>query len=141
MKKSFWKSSVYFGTHLLYVIWSQVKPYIYICIFYTITTFKLALYNIISWLNYYIQQMCGHFIVTPQLMSRAKRRMVVMHPLPRVFEISPEFDTDPRAVYFRQAENGVYVRMALLAIVLGRAWSVSCGSQNLKRKRKKLEED
>ncbi|EZA54099.1 CAD protein [Ooceraea biroi] len=66
-------------------------------------------------------QMCGHFIVTPQLMSRAKRRMVVMHPLPRVFEISSEFDTDPRAAYFRQAENGVYVRMALLAMVLGRA--------------------
>lgn len=66
-------------------------------------------------------QVCGHFIITPQLMSRAKRKMVVMHPLPRVFEISTEFDTDPRAAYFRQAENGVYVRMALLAMVLGRA--------------------
>lgn len=64
--------------------------------------------------------MCGHFIVTPQLMSRAKRRMAVLHPLPRVNEISPEFDTDPRAAYFRQAENGVYVRMALLTMVLGR---------------------
>jgi len=53
-------------------------------------------------------------------MSRAKRKMAVMHPLPRVFEISKEFDTDPRAAYFRQAENGVYVRMALLAMVLGR---------------------
>lgn len=67
--------------------------------------------------------MCGHFIITPQLMSRAKRKMAVMHPLPRVFEISKEFDTDPRAAYFRQAENGVYVRMALLAMVLGRIWS------------------
>ncbi|KAG7188568.1 hypothetical protein KM043_008199 [Ampulex compressa] len=66
------------------------------------------------------RQVCGHFIVTPQLMSRAKRKMVVMHPLPRVFEISTDFDTDPRAAYFRQAENGVYVRMALLAMVLGR---------------------
>ncbi|XP_017788767.1 PREDICTED: CAD protein [Habropoda laboriosa] len=66
------------------------------------------------------RQVCGHFVITPQLMSRAKRKMVVMHPLPRVFEISPEFDTDPRAAYFRQAENGVYVRMALLAMVLGR---------------------
>ncbi|XP_035736372.1 CAD protein-like [Vespa mandarinia] len=66
------------------------------------------------------RQVCGHFIVTPQLMSRAKRKMVVMHPLPRVFEISTEFDMDPRAAYFRQAENGVYVRMALLAMVLGR---------------------
>ncbi|XP_017891832.1 CAD protein [Ceratina calcarata] len=66
-------------------------------------------------------KVCGHFVITPQLMSRAKRKMVVMHPLPRVFEISTEFDTDPRAAYFRQAENGVYVRMALLAMVLGRA--------------------
>ncbi|KAI4481321.1 hypothetical protein M0804_009441 [Polistes exclamans] len=66
------------------------------------------------------RQVCGHFIVTPQLMSRAKKKMVVMHPLPRVFEISTEFDMDPRAAYFRQAENGVYVRMALLAMVLGR---------------------
>ncbi|XP_011153146.1 CAD protein [Harpegnathos saltator] len=65
-------------------------------------------------------EVCGHFIVTPQLMSRAKKKMTVMHPLPRVFEISTEFDTDPRAAYFRQAENGVYVRMALLAMVLGR---------------------
>lgn len=67
-----------------------------------------------------MRQVCGHFIVTPQLMSRAKRKMTVMHPLPRVFEISVDFDTDPRAAYFRQAENGVYVRMALLAMVLGR---------------------
>lgn len=53
-------------------------------------------------------------------MTHAHRRMIVMHPLPRVFEISKEFDTDPRAAYFRQAEYGVYVRMALLAIILGR---------------------
>jgi carbamoyl-phosphate synthase/aspartate carbamoyltransferase/dihydroorotase len=59
-------------------------------------------------------------VVTPQLMTRAKNKMRVMHPLPRVFEISPEFDNDPRAAYFRQAENGMYVRMALLAMVLGR---------------------
>jgi len=66
------------------------------------------------------RESCGHFIVTPHLMRLAKRRMVVMHPLPRVFEISPDFDTDPRAAYFRQAEAGMYVRMALLAIVLGK---------------------
>lgn len=58
-------------------------------------------------------------MVTPQLMTRAKRRMIVMHPLPRVDEISPEFDSDPRAAYFRQAEYGMYVRMALLAMVSG----------------------
>ncbi|PVD23792.1 hypothetical protein C0Q70_17066 [Pomacea canaliculata] len=65
-------------------------------------------------------KMCGHYIVTPELMTVAKRRMVVMHPLPRVDEISTTFDTDPRAAYFRQAENGMYVRMALLALVLGK---------------------
>ena len=65
-------------------------------------------------------QACGHFVVTPHLMRKAKKKMVVLHPLPRVFEISPELDTDPRAAYFRQAKNGMYVRMALLAMVLGK---------------------
>ncbi|XP_060593985.1 CAD protein-like isoform X2 [Ruditapes philippinarum] len=66
------------------------------------------------------EKACGQFIVTPEVMTKAKKRMVVMHPLPRNFEISPVFDTDPRAAYFRQAENGMYVRMALLAMVLGK---------------------
>jgi aspartate carbamoyltransferase catalytic subunit len=44
---------------------------------------------------------------------------IVMHPLPRVDEISPEVDSDPRAAYFRQAQNGVFVRMALLHQMLG----------------------
>lgn len=61
----------------------------------------------------------GLLVVTPQLMTRARRRMVVLHPLPRVDEISPQFDSDPRAAYFRQAEYGMYVRMALLAMVAG----------------------
>ncbi|KAK9731177.1 Amidohydrolase family [Popillia japonica] len=65
-------------------------------------------------------KVCGHFVVTPQLMTRAKKKTVVLHPLPRVFEISPEFDTDPRAAYFRQVECGMFVRMALLAMVLGK---------------------
>ncbi|XP_065090422.1 multifunctional protein r [Ochlerotatus camptorhynchus] len=63
---------------------------------------------------------CGRLVLTPQIMTRAKRRMIVMHPLPRVFEISKEIDIDPRAAYFRQAEYGMYVRMALLAMVLGK---------------------
>ncbi|XP_050186854.1 CAD protein isoform X1 [Myiozetetes cayanensis] len=62
----------------------------------------------------------GQFILTPHIMTRAKERMVVMHPLPRVNEISVEVDSDPRAAYFRQAENGMYIRMALVATVLGR---------------------
>lgn len=66
------------------------------------------------------QQACGLFVVTPKLMTKAKKKMIVMHPLPRVFEISAEFDNDPRAAYFRQCENGMYVRMALLTMVLGK---------------------
>jgi len=60
------------------------------------------------------------FILTPRLLTKAKEKMVVMHPLPRNNEISPEIDSDPRAAYFRQAECGMYIRMALLALVLGK---------------------
>jgi carbamoyl-phosphate synthase/aspartate carbamoyltransferase/dihydroorotase/carbamoyl-phosphate synthase/aspartate carbamoyltransferase len=59
--------------------------------------------------------------ITPELMTRAKKKMVVMHPLPRVGEIHYAVDGDPRAAYFRQVQNGMYIRMALLAAVLGRA--------------------
>jgi len=61
------------------------------------------------------------FEITPELMQRAKPRMVVMHPLPRVGEIHYAVDSDPRAAYFRQVKNGMYIRMALLAAVLGKA--------------------
>jgi aspartate carbamoyltransferase catalytic subunit len=61
------------------------------------------------------------YVITPEIMQGAKEDMIVMHPLPRVGEIAPEFDNDPRAAYFRQMEYGMYVRMALLALVLGRA--------------------
>ncbi len=61
------------------------------------------------------------YVVDPQVMRIAKDEMIVMHPLPRVGEISMDFDDDPRAAYFRQMEYGLYVRMALLAIVLGKA--------------------
>jgi aspartate carbamoyltransferase catalytic subunit len=62
-----------------------------------------------------------HYVITPELMGQAKERMIVMHPLPRVGEISYAIDDDPRAAYFRQMENGMYIRMALLAAVLGKA--------------------
>ena len=61
------------------------------------------------------------YVITPEVLSGAKERMAVMHPLPRVGEISTDVDSDPRAAYFRQMEYGMYVRMALLALVLGRA--------------------
>lgn len=62
-----------------------------------------------------------YFKVTPETMRQAKSTMALLHPLPRVGEIDPAVDSDPRAAYFRQVRNGMYVRMALLAAVLGRA--------------------
>ncbi|KAI1729714.1 carbamoyl-phosphate synthase L chain, ATP binding domain-containing protein [Ditylenchus destructor] len=80
----------------------------------------------------------GKFVLTPKLLNQASsspvgellettrvdeipqhRKQIVMHPLPRLDEISTELDKDPRAVYFRQAQYGVYTRMALLTLVLG----------------------
>lgn len=59
--------------------------------------------------------------ITPELMKQAKGEMIVMHPLPRVGEIHGAVDDDRRAAYFRQMRNGMYIRMALLAAVLGKA--------------------
>jgi len=59
------------------------------------------------------------YILTKAKMDLAKKDMLVLHPLPRVNEISVEVDDDPRAAYFRQAQYGVYVRMALILTLLG----------------------
>lgn len=59
------------------------------------------------------------FILDKNKMSFARQDMLVLHPLPRVNEISTEVDDDPRAVYFKQAQFGVYVRMALILTLLG----------------------
>ncbi len=61
------------------------------------------------------------YVITPETMNGARDRMILMHPFPRVGEIAHTVDEDPRAAYFRQMENGMYVRMALLAMVLGKA--------------------
>jgi len=61
------------------------------------------------------------YVIDETVMEKAKREMIVMHPLPRVNEISYGVDDDPRAAYFRQMRNGMYIRMALLAAVLGKA--------------------
>ena len=61
------------------------------------------------------------YILTPEKMLLAKKDMLVLHPLPRVNEISVEVDDDPRAAYFKQAQYGVYVRMALILTLLGLA--------------------
>ncbi len=67
------------------------------------------------------EEVKDYYEITTELMEKAKEKMVVMHPLPRVGEIHYNVDNDPRAAYFRQVQNGMYIRMALLAAVLGRA--------------------
>lgn len=67
------------------------------------------------------EEVKNHYVITPELMEKAKEKMVVMHPLPRVGEIHYAVDSDPRAAYFRQVKNGMFIRMALLAAVLGKA--------------------
>ena len=57
-------------------------------------------------------------ILTPEKMQMAQENMIVLHPLPRVNEIHPDVDKDGRACYFQQAENGMYVRMSLLMLLL-----------------------
>lgn len=59
-----------------------------------------------------------YYILTKSKMDLAKKEMLVLHPLPRVNEISVDVDEDPRAAYFRQAQYGVYVRMALILTLL-----------------------
>ncbi|MGB9622826.1 MAG: aspartate carbamoyltransferase, partial [Candidatus Bathyarchaeia archaeon] len=61
----------------------------------------------------------GVFKITRSLLSKAKPTARLMHPLPRVDEISVDVDEDPRAYYFEQAGNGVPVRAALLSLVMG----------------------
>lgn len=67
------------------------------------------------------EEVKNHYEIIPELMTKAKPKMIVMHPLPRVGEIHYAVDSDPRAAYFRQVKNGMYIRMALLAAVLGKA--------------------
>ncbi|MBV9789267.1 MAG: aspartate carbamoyltransferase [Chloroflexi bacterium] len=62
-----------------------------------------------------------YYRISTELMEQAKPTTVVMHPLPRVNEIDVRLDSDPRAAYFRQVKNGMYIRMAILAAVLGKA--------------------
>ncbi len=59
------------------------------------------------------------YILNPQKLENAKKDLCIMHPLPRVNEISVSVDSDPRACYFEQALNGKYMRMALILMLLG----------------------
>jgi len=67
------------------------------------------------------ERLKGSFVLTRRLVEEGRRGLTVMHPLPRVDEIATDVDSLPGAAYFRQAHNGVFLRMALLALVLGRA--------------------
>ena len=64
-------------------------------------------------------RMKNFYILDAEKMQLAKPDMYVLHPLPRVNEISVDVDDDPRAAYFKQVQNGVYVRMALILTLLG----------------------
>ncbi len=59
------------------------------------------------------------YILTPEKLSGAKADLSILHPLPRVNEISTKVDSDPRARYFEQVFNGKYIRMALILNLLG----------------------
>jgi len=58
------------------------------------------------------------YILSPKLVKKMKKKSIILHPLPRIQELPEEIDNDPRAFYFSQAENGLYVRMALLYQIL-----------------------
>ncbi len=58
------------------------------------------------------------FILNKKSLQKLPPKSIIMHPLPRTSEINPEIDTDSRSAYFRQAQNGLYIRMALLSIIL-----------------------
>jgi aspartate carbamoyltransferase catalytic subunit len=62
----------------------------------------------------------GRYVIDENFLKGLKNRVTILHPLPRVDEISPAVDAYPGAAYFRQVRNGVYVRMALLAMILGK---------------------
>jgi aspartate carbamoyltransferase catalytic subunit len=64
------------------------------------------------------RRISGVYVMDAVAMDRLRPDAILMHPLPRVGEISPEVDADPRAAYFRQARNGLYIRMALLRMLL-----------------------
>ena len=67
------------------------------------------------------KRVSGVYVMDAAAMAKMRPDAVLMHPLPRVGEISPEVDADPRAAYFRQARNGLFIRMALLRLLLGAA--------------------
>ncbi len=66
------------------------------------------------------ERLKGSFILNKAFLNNLNKKITILHPLPRVDEIHPDVDTYPGAAYFRQMRNGVYIRMALLAMIFGR---------------------
>ncbi len=69
---------------------------------------------------YEYERVKNSFVLTPKILEKSKKNLRVLHPLPRVNEITPAVDALPQAYYFEQATNGVFVRQALLGLVLGK---------------------
>jgi aspartate carbamoyltransferase catalytic subunit len=67
------------------------------------------------------EKLKGSYVLSREMLEKVNPNLVVMHPLPRVNEIATDIDDLKTAAYFRQAGNGVYTRMALLAMVTGKA--------------------
>ncbi|MEM0157030.1 MAG: aspartate carbamoyltransferase [Thermoplasmataceae archaeon] len=65
------------------------------------------------------QSVIGSYKIDSETVAAMKEKSIIMHPLPRVDEISPDVDSSPKAAYFRQANNGVPVRMAIISLILG----------------------
>ncbi len=65
------------------------------------------------------QSVIGSYSINNETVNSMKQKSIIMHPLPRVDEILPEVDLSPKAAYFRQASNGVPVRMAIISLILG----------------------
>ena len=59
-------------------------------------------------------------VITKEILNKCKNNVIIMHPLPRIDEISTEIDNEPNSVYFKQMEYGVKIRMALLDLLLSR---------------------
>jgi aspartate carbamoyltransferase len=65
------------------------------------------------------ERLKGHYVLTREMVERINPKMTILHPLPRVDEIAADVDTLPTAAYFRQVREGLYIRMALIALVMG----------------------
>ena len=65
------------------------------------------------------ERLKGSYMITYEYLKRFKRIPIILHPLPRVWELTPDVDTLPQAMYFEQAKNGLYIRMALIKAILG----------------------